>query len=681
MGKTLRCLVIFFRLLHPSLRRISRSAVGFFCLSLLLLVSANPVQAQEKNIHIGDEVQVVTGGKSLNLRSMPGTSSQVITSLRNGERLKVIDGPESADGYHWWKVQGATGTGWAAESFLEPINSADGSSVLSDSTMQSGVDWRGNLTCAKDSKVFSAVEYCTGYGKNAIDTVDPTAKYHVLVIDLSVKGVAFEYIIPKGQSDRGPATGPLGCRDPNVPQWAGPEGGCYSGKTRGLYPAIGYIEAMDRANEILKDEGLSAQFAGLIDADYGSPSREHGPEGLLVVRGIRLDGVDRCDDDFNAVLRPWLGLGKVYDPSLGRLQVEIGRLENDHQNAPDWMYTGIGGGPWLIQDGAFVPGSEKCIGTAFLPALEHVSNCNFKESEIIKNNGIDNRQLPARETYNSGSCSAGRVHTAAGYTADGRWLFLVVAENPGSPEVIAQYMLAQLGVYQAIKFDGGGSSKLVYKGASQVFISPQPDSKERLLTNYLAVYSPSGKGIQLPLEAEPTKRVFYQVLGEGETAQISVEFQNSGHLTWLPEDGVELREEPWTVFSPQPLMKSLPFTVPPGKTATWEWEAKTSGVLVKRFQMVQNGQPFGIEAAVVIVVVPKSLENKRQEIERKIQELIDQWEQKKDAAIDQLIKEIIRYAESIIKETCFNCNHIGLVILATVTVALRKRPKKYEKSF
>lgn len=675
MEKTPRFLVILFRLLNTSICGILRLAVKIACLSLLFLVCASPVRAQEKNIQVGDEVQVATGGKTLNLRSTPGTSSQVIASLRNGDRLKVIGGPESADGYRWWKVQSATGTGWAAEPFLELVSSAAGQPALSGSTTQSGVDWRGNLTCAQDSEVFSAVEYCTGYRKNAKGVVDTTEKYHVLVIDLSVKDVAFEYIIPKGQSDHGPATSPLGCRDPNVLEWAGPEGGCYSGTTRGLYPAIGYEEAVKRANEILKDEGFSTQFAGLIDADYGSPSQEHGPEGLLVVRGVRLDGIDRCDDDFNAVLRPWLGLGKEYDPSLGRLQVEIGRLENDHQDAPDWVYTGIGGGPWLIHDGAFVPGSEKCIGTASLPALQHVSNCNLKESEIKKNNGIDNRQLPARETYSNGSCGAGRVHTAAGYTADGRWLFLVVAENPGSPEVIAQYMLTQLGVYQAIKFDGGGSSKLVYQGASQVFISPQRDAYERLLTNYLAVYSPMGKGIQLPLEAEPTKRVFYQVLGEGETAKISVEFQNSGSLTWLPEDGVELREEPWTALSPQAVLKPLPFPVAPGKTATWEWEAKTSGVLVKRFRMIQKGQPFGIEAAVVIVVVPKSLENKRQEIERKIQELIDQWEQKKDAAIDQLIKDIIRYVENIIKEKLFNCNQIGLVILTVVLVTLRKRPR------
>ena len=47
---------------------------------------------------------------------------------------------------------------------------------------------------------------------------------------------------------------------------------------------------------------IAPAVAVVIDADYGDPHATHGPEGLLVVRGKRLDGADKCDDDFNAAL-------------------------------------------------------------------------------------------------------------------------------------------------------------------------------------------------------------------------------------------------------------------------------------------------------------------------------------------------------------------------------------------
>ena len=45
--------------------------------------------------------------------------------LENGTRLEVLDGPESADGYYWWQVSGADGTGWCAADYLEPLPASD----------------------------------------------------------------------------------------------------------------------------------------------------------------------------------------------------------------------------------------------------------------------------------------------------------------------------------------------------------------------------------------------------------------------------------------------------------------------------------------------------------------------------------------------------------------------------
>ena len=42
---------------------------------------------------------------SLNVRSGPGTGYAVLATLSQGARVELIDGPTSADGYSWWRVQ------------------------------------------------------------------------------------------------------------------------------------------------------------------------------------------------------------------------------------------------------------------------------------------------------------------------------------------------------------------------------------------------------------------------------------------------------------------------------------------------------------------------------------------------------------------------------------------------
>jgi hypothetical protein len=653
-----------------------------FVLVLISLAFSRPVLAQTQPIEVGDAVRVNTGGKNLNLRSQPSTSSAVIASLPNGTLLEVIGGPESGSGLQWWQVKGAAGTGWAAAQFLEQAGEAVEGSPSMEPTAEAspGVDWRGNLSCSPFGEQFMGVEHCTGIEKDKDGQAIPGAVVDVLVIDLAVQGVSFQYILPEGYSDLEGTQDDQGkalheCRDPNVPRWGGLEGGCYASlNNKGIYSTIDMETAVARAQEVAKQEGLSNPLAGLIDADYAAGNKTHGPEGLMVVRGVRLDGAAHCDDDFNAALRPWLGLGKGFDPALERLRVEINRLERDSSEVPGWIDTAIGGGPWLISEGEIVPNSENCQGVKTLTQLEAVTNCNYED--VI---GIKNKKKQSTESYAGGSCRT-TAHTAAGFTRDGRWLFLVVTSSEKNPLAIAQFMKDQLGVWQAMKFDGGGSAKLFFNGAPPAFVMPYPDKpRERTLSNYLAVYSPPGDGIKLPLLAEPKQRVYYQVINTGETAEVKLEFTNTGSLSWVSEDGVELREEPWSMLSPVVDSQPLEGPVAPGETASWTWRMNTSGVLVQRFQMYQKKEPFGPEAAVIIVVLPKGWEDKRQEIEGEIQKMIDEWDQKKDAAIDQLVQEIVKYAErevtnfirSIFEDICSP----AALLIATAFIAAR--PGRY----
>jgi quercetin dioxygenase-like cupin family protein len=96
-------------------------------------ISFLPPSAQPENdegeilteIGIGATVLTTTG--SLNLRAEPSTSANSTTQLDAGVELLVIGGPEDADDYTWWQVQGVVDTsleGWLASEFLELVSGA-----------------------------------------------------------------------------------------------------------------------------------------------------------------------------------------------------------------------------------------------------------------------------------------------------------------------------------------------------------------------------------------------------------------------------------------------------------------------------------------------------------------------------------------------------------------------------
>jgi len=69
---------------------------------------------------VGDVYLITEEGKNLNLREGPSTSEMIIAKLQPGEYVEIIDGPVSADGYTWWRLNLLTGSntvdeGWAVE--------------------------------------------------------------------------------------------------------------------------------------------------------------------------------------------------------------------------------------------------------------------------------------------------------------------------------------------------------------------------------------------------------------------------------------------------------------------------------------------------------------------------------------------------------------------------------------
>jgi len=79
---------------------------------------------------LGDWARVsVDPPLSSRIRSAPGSGGTILGEAQAGENLLVIDGPQCANGYSWWKVRSLTGLeGWTAEGdasaywLVEPIS-------------------------------------------------------------------------------------------------------------------------------------------------------------------------------------------------------------------------------------------------------------------------------------------------------------------------------------------------------------------------------------------------------------------------------------------------------------------------------------------------------------------------------------------------------------------------------
>ncbi len=75
-----------------------------------------PPPASTPKFQNGDSVRVT---ESLNMRSAASTSASVVARLSAGVTGTVLAGPTSADGYQWYRIQTSSGTGWAAQDWLQ----------------------------------------------------------------------------------------------------------------------------------------------------------------------------------------------------------------------------------------------------------------------------------------------------------------------------------------------------------------------------------------------------------------------------------------------------------------------------------------------------------------------------------------------------------------------------------
>jgi|HigsolmetaAR206D_1030411.scaffolds.fasta_scaffold05967_3 Tfp pilus assembly protein FimV len=72
--------------------------------------------ASAPSLQVGGQAWVTrAGGGSLRLRSGPGLSHDVLGNIAPGSQLTLLEGPQAADNYSWWKVRTTDNReGWVA---------------------------------------------------------------------------------------------------------------------------------------------------------------------------------------------------------------------------------------------------------------------------------------------------------------------------------------------------------------------------------------------------------------------------------------------------------------------------------------------------------------------------------------------------------------------------------------
>jgi uncharacterized protein YraI len=71
-------------------------------------------------LQAGASVRVFGG--ELNLRSGPGTDNGTVHILPDGAIVEVLEGPQSANGYEWYRVSSSRyGAGWTVSAWLERV--------------------------------------------------------------------------------------------------------------------------------------------------------------------------------------------------------------------------------------------------------------------------------------------------------------------------------------------------------------------------------------------------------------------------------------------------------------------------------------------------------------------------------------------------------------------------------
>jgi len=568
------------------IHRSGRKRLGLIWLLLALILSATPSQAQQGEIAIGDTVEVVTSGSNLNLRQKVGLDQPVVAKLPPGTLMTVVDGPKSADGLTWWKLEGPLGKGWAAANYLRPVT---GTPITGDGGTP-------DEKCERLDQAYPGIGHCTRDG----------GQTHVILIDLDDPHVRFEMVM------------------------AGDETSVKTTTT----------EWVSQMAERLHGS------AAVINGDYFGENH-HGPEGLTIHKGERIDGPQKPNNGHGAVNRSALVISKpVLDEGSSPINAEVVRLqpEEDQQSLDsDRFYNTVGGGPQVMFDGVWSwvrgqnhPNYRDCL---LNPGDPPIIDDDIINGECFRNTG----EWDYME----------KTWTAVGIKEDGDMIWVV------TPYKNVKSTMDEFNVKTAIKLDGGGSSQLWFHG------EPIVHGNRAVPNGLLVFYIRSTEVVERPL---------WPIVIENEDLTVRLILKNNGADTWNKGEYKLRKEDKYTIIPILPKKNlleeaegiSLPHDVKPGETVTIQWQAgpfSTVGINTTVWRMYQNNDPFpGEPVKISVVVLPEKLREKKEELEKRIREWIDQ-------GLEDIQGLIIKWIEDEMT-SCFRS--IGLPIMGVIGLIVNR---------
>jgi exopolysaccharide biosynthesis protein len=370
-----------------------------------------------------------------------------------------------------------------------------------------------------------------------------------------------------------------------------------------------------------------------FNADYFGGG--HGPEGLTVKNGFRVDGPNSDDYDGNETKRVSMSVSRIGSVDLRH---KTGADVSDTLLHLSRLYNSVGGGPTLVRDGKLVP--DPCPKEGF-----------SEEDECRKT-----RQ------------------TAVGVSQDGRTIVVAVAESQ-TGEGMGRLLL-QYGAFWGMKLDGGSSSQLWYRGDLKVSANG--------VANAVLIFRED-----IPRhDAFLLSQSQYPIVGPGESISLAFTLRNVGFLPWEPSLSYSLVHTGGERFS-LPVSYPVPAHIPPNTDVQWMLQStapQTPGAYQTRWQLFYkdaqgNREPIGPEVGYVVTVVPTGTPP---DVIGSLRQFVDELRQQLEGDLQSILDELQRRIEERIEEELrkrlppeLRCLlGIGLVVSQAAVVSQWRRKRR-----
>ena len=248
---------------------------------------------------------------------------------------------------------------------------------------------------------------------------------------------------------------------------------------------------------VVAANGVSFPHAGVNQGVYyTSADNKHSHHGELHVYTSDWGGKSRANDGFSTPTEVLVRNNVVIQisdkASLDMTPPEDGYILRASAKAADFVLANI-------QVGDIIGASYRIAAQDTAKAIDSSTLQMMIGGHTIL---VDNGQPTAFSRDVSGISGSGfAARTGMGYSADGRYVYLITAERSsvsrGMSLVEFQRAMVSLGVWKGMNLDGGGSTQLVSRPLAEtdvVLVNVPQDSTARQVVNGLGVYTTAPQG-------------------------------------------------------------------------------------------------------------------------------------------------------------------------------------------